>query len=273
MALRIEWDKFEVALLIDACEQVQQKKITKPEMVSRLSSSLRRRAEKSGIVIDAIFRNENGISLQMTKMDYLLTDGKTGLPGASKLYAEMAGLRKKHPDEYSQLLNEAKRQIDEKEGIVVLDNKTQFKQWLSINPPKKHSVETIVQALDEGSTYCRSHSICKESFWDITDKSKFTAVSSKLLGMKFYRLTHRSTAVVLDKAVPLYKEFLGVLSERSITAQPRKDLAPMQPDTSKGQESVGKEPNSLDQEMPNDMKASLDNRDNSKAIEHRSIYR
>ena len=24
-----------------------------------------------------------------------------------------------------------------------MDNKTQFKQWLSINPPKKHTIETI----------------------------------------------------------------------------------------------------------------------------------
>ena len=258
MALRIEWDKFEVALLIDACEQVQQKKITKPEMVSRLSSALRRRAERSGIVIDDIFRNENGISLQMTKMDYLLTDGKTGWPGASKLYAEIAGLRKKNPDEYRQLLNEAKWQIDEREEKVVLDNKAQFKQWLSIKLPKKYTIETIMQALDEGSMYCRSHSICKESFWDITDKSRFTAVSSKLLSMKFYRLTHKSTAAVLDRAVPLYKEFLGVISERPIPTQLGKDIAPMQPDVSKGAETVEKELFFLAQESSKDMRASLD---------------
>ena len=109
MALRIKWDQLEVALLIDACEQVQQKKIAKNEMVSRLSYALRRRAERRGIEIDDIFRNENGISLQMTKMEYLLTDGKAGLPGASKLYAEIAGFRKNCPNEYSQLLSEAKR--------------------------------------------------------------------------------------------------------------------------------------------------------------------
>ena len=54
MALRIKWDQFEVALLIDACEQVQQKKIAKPEMVSKLSYALRRRAERRGIEIDDI---------------------------------------------------------------------------------------------------------------------------------------------------------------------------------------------------------------------------
>lgn len=258
MALRIEWDKFEVALLIDACEKVQQKQISKPEMVSMLSSALRRRAEKSGIVIDDIFRNENGISLQMTKMDYLLTDRKSGLPGASKLYTEIARLWKERPDEYRQLLSEAKRQVDEREVKVVLDNKTQFIQWLSKNPPKKHTIETMVQALDEGSTYCRSHSICKESFWDITDRSRFSAVSSKLLGMKFYRLTHRSTATVLDRAIPLYKEFLEVISERPITAKPGEDIVSTQPAASKEPESVEKEPDSLVLETSNNMRASLD---------------
>lgn len=253
MALRIKWDQFEVALLIDACEQVQQKKIAKPEMVSKLSYALRRRAERRGIEIDDIFRNENGISLQMTKMDYLLTDGKIGLPGASKLYAEIAGFRKKYPNEYSQLLSEAKRQIDEREVKVVLDNKTQFKQWLSINPPKKHTIETIIQALDEGSTYCCSHRICKESFWDITDKSRFTAVSSKLLSMKYFRLTHKSTAAVLDRAVPLYKDFLRVICERPITAQLVEDVALLQANVSNNPESVEKEPVFLAQEIPNDM--------------------
>ena len=81
MAIRIGWDKFEVALLIDACNQVLNKKIAKSEIVIRLSAALRSRAVEQGVKIDEIFRNENGISLQMTKMDYLLTDGKIGLPG------------------------------------------------------------------------------------------------------------------------------------------------------------------------------------------------
>lgn len=40
MAVRIGWDKFEVALLIGACNQVLNKKIAKPEIVSWLSAAL-----------------------------------------------------------------------------------------------------------------------------------------------------------------------------------------------------------------------------------------
>ena len=226
MALRIEWDKYEVALLIDACEQVSQKRIPRSKMVALLSSSLRLRAEIKGMEIDDIFRNENGISLQMTKMEYLLTDGMAGLPGASKLYVEIAELRKNHPEEFFGLLREAQGQIRKKEKKVELDNKTRFKQWLQTNPPKKYAPEKIMQALEEGSEYCRSHGICKESFWDISDKSRFVNASSRLLGLRFYRLFHRSTASVLDIAIPMYKDFLIVQNVVEIPDKGRKEAEP-----------------------------------------------
>ena len=82
MTVRIGWDEYEVALLIDACNRIRDNKIDKAECVHKLSNLLRQRAKANGINIDEVFRNENGIALQMTKMEYLLTDGKKGLPGA-----------------------------------------------------------------------------------------------------------------------------------------------------------------------------------------------
>ena len=93
MAIRIEWDEFEIALLIEACEEVLRKGKPKSEVVKTVSSNLRKRAISKNIAIDDVFRNENGIALQMQKMAYLLTHGEKGMPGASKLYAEVAELR------------------------------------------------------------------------------------------------------------------------------------------------------------------------------------
>lgn len=76
MTVRIGWDEYEVALLIDACNRIRDNKIDKAECVHKLSNLLRQRAKANGINIDEVFRNENGIALQMTKMEYLLTDGK-----------------------------------------------------------------------------------------------------------------------------------------------------------------------------------------------------
>lgn len=84
-------------MLIDACNKIREKKVDKVEIIQKLSNSLRKRAELNGIDIDEIFRNENGISLQMIKMEYLLTDGKTGLSGARKLYVKIEKLSKSYP--------------------------------------------------------------------------------------------------------------------------------------------------------------------------------
>lgn len=108
MAVRIGWDKYEVALLIDACNKIRDKKIDKAECAHKLSKLLRQRAKANGIKIDEVFRNENGITLQMTKMEYLLTDGEKGLPGASKLYIEMAKMSKLNSDEFEKILTLAK---------------------------------------------------------------------------------------------------------------------------------------------------------------------
>ncbi len=220
MAVRIGWDEYEVALLIDACNKIRDKKIDKAECVHKLSNLLRQRAKANGINIDEVFRNENGITLQMTKMEYLLTDGEKGLPGASKLYIEMAKMSKLNSDEFEKILTLAKEQIEDKVAINNMNTKEKFIQWLSSNPGNKYSSDTMVNALDEGSDYCCSHSLSEVSFWNMNDKNEFITVATKLLGMKIYRLTHRKTAIVLDKAVPLYKQFLQQSETSSGTKLP-----------------------------------------------------
>lgn len=215
MVLRIEWDKFEVALLLDACEKVLSRKGSKPEIVSELSAALRSRAVSNGREIDDTYRNENGISLQMTKMDYLLTDGKTGLPGASKLFADIAKLRRDNPEKFYDILKLAKEQIEKKEAKALVGNKERFSTWLSSNSTKKYSPELIIKALEDGSDYCKSHGISKESFWDISEEKRFSAIASRLAGMRLFRLTHKKLSTVLDKAIPLYKEYLA---ERNTSA-------------------------------------------------------
>ncbi len=112
MPERIGWDKYEVSLLIDACEHVIHNAVPKSQMVKELSAALRNRALKNDVKIDEVFRNQNGIALQMNKMDYLLTGGNKGLPGGSTLYCEMAELKKNNLAAFETILSEAKAQIN-----------------------------------------------------------------------------------------------------------------------------------------------------------------
>ena len=106
-----------------------------------------------------------------------------------------------------------------------MNTKEKFIQWLSSNPVNKYSSDTIVNALDEGSEYCCFRGLSKVSFWNMNNKKEFITVATKLLGMKIYRLMHRKTAIVLDKAVPLYKQFLQQSEMRSGTKIPDVEIS------------------------------------------------
>ncbi len=79
MALRVPWDKQETALLIDAYLRVKNKELSQRKAIKEVSLLLRRRAILSGMEIDEIFRNENGIELQMMRIQGLIEDKPVGL--------------------------------------------------------------------------------------------------------------------------------------------------------------------------------------------------
>lgn len=107
MPMRIPWDKYEAAVLIDACVRYNDGKIAKSDAVSEVSEKLRNRAMSNGVKIDEFFRNENGIAMQFALMNELLTNQKSGLRGASKLFIEMANIYKNNKVAYQEILNES----------------------------------------------------------------------------------------------------------------------------------------------------------------------
>lgn len=187
MAIRIEWDEFEIALLIEACEEVLRKGKPKSEVVKTVSSNLRKRAISKNIAIDDVFRNENGIALQMQKMAYLLTHGEKGMPGASKLYAEVAELREENPKKFEEILKRAKEEIEMTDlSQQNIDKKALFAQWLNEHPIKKYTPSAIIDALDVASRYCVSKKVCKDGFWSMQNKAEFNATTSKLLSFRLF---------------------------------------------------------------------------------------
>lgn len=88
MALRIPWDKQETALLIDAYIKVRNGELPRQDAVKEVSVLLRRRAKFLGVETDEVFRNENGISMQMTIIEGLMEKRQSGLHSASKLFTE-----------------------------------------------------------------------------------------------------------------------------------------------------------------------------------------
>lgn len=108
MALRIPWDKQETALLIDAYLRVKNKELSQQEAVKEISELLRRRAILSGMEIDDVFRNTNGIAMQMKIIGGLVDDHPSSLHSATKMFNEMVALYKSTPAEFHEILLQAK---------------------------------------------------------------------------------------------------------------------------------------------------------------------
>ena len=65
MSIRISWDKYETALLIEAALIVIDDNSSRTRIVKKLSSQLRQLAINRGYIIDDVFRNENGIRMKI----------------------------------------------------------------------------------------------------------------------------------------------------------------------------------------------------------------
>ena len=78
MAQRVPWDMSEAVIMLNALIVAREGRMSRKDAIVAVSSELRSRAKRNGIEVDDIFRNVNGITLQMSTMEYILTDGEKG---------------------------------------------------------------------------------------------------------------------------------------------------------------------------------------------------
>ena len=111
MARQIPWDRYEVALLLDAYLRIQEEPQKEKDILADLSKNLRKRAIHLGYTIDAVFRNENGMSLQYQRMKFLMTNSAHGFDGPiSRCFHEVVDIYKKDRDWYQMILNKARKE-------------------------------------------------------------------------------------------------------------------------------------------------------------------
>ena len=110
MARQLPWDRYEVALLLDAYLRIQEEPQKEKDILADLSKNLRKRAIHLGYTIDAGFRNENGMSLQYQRMKILMTNSAYGFDDPiSRCFHEVVDIYKKDRDWYQMILNKARK--------------------------------------------------------------------------------------------------------------------------------------------------------------------
>lgn len=109
--MRVTWDKFEAALIIDMFYKIKAGEISKQEGATIVSNRLRQYGVKRGIEIDEKYRNINGIMMQLNAVEYAVTDGKYGLSSCSQIFKEIVELYKSNYKVFSFVLVEANKII------------------------------------------------------------------------------------------------------------------------------------------------------------------
>ena len=110
MARQLPWNRYEVALLLDAYLQIQEEPQKEKEILADLSKNLRERALHLGYTIDATFRNENGMSIQYQRMKFLMTNSAYGFEGPiPRCFNEVVDIYKKDRNWYQMILNKARK--------------------------------------------------------------------------------------------------------------------------------------------------------------------
>lgn len=101
------WNQYEAALLLDGYLQISAGENRK-EVIEKISNMLRQMAMASGIKIDSIYRNVNGITLQMDRMRMAMTGQIDESRKPNKVFLDIVSVYKNDRENFCKILEKAK---------------------------------------------------------------------------------------------------------------------------------------------------------------------
>ena len=124
-SINIGWNKYETAILIDAYVQVKEGKLLRKDAVAQVSKRLRERMLRIGTTISETYRNENGISLQMSAIGYAMGNEANGINHVSNIFREIVKMYNEENDKFHQLLTIANAMYPKALDVAHIDKPTQ----------------------------------------------------------------------------------------------------------------------------------------------------
>lgn len=104
---RIPWDAEEVAVLVHGYMQLKNSVLFYNEAIKYVSHTLRERALRRGMNVGETFRNENGISMQMAKIEDIFSGGKFRLSPPPQVFFDVVQLYRKDRKAFNELFERA----------------------------------------------------------------------------------------------------------------------------------------------------------------------
>lgn len=214
MALRVMWDRFETALLIDTYLKIANGELTRKVAVSQLSKQLRKQAIDRGLNIDDVYRNENGITLQLVQVQRLMEQ----VPGAekhnTKVFIEMVDMFFNDKPSFNAILLEAKGGC-----LPVKTNQEQFMEWLSTRVSPTRLSDYYI-AFTDVEVFARKTGIIYGPLYEITDSRITGQILSEVGSAKFYRSMHKKPSRTLTEVAQFYHQYTKETEQKPASATP-----------------------------------------------------
>lgn len=201
MALRIPWDIEEAVLMLDMLLKSIDGKLTRKEAIRQVSEKLRRRAVNRGITIDDIFRNENGITFQMSALEVAYTRRKTKLKQPTKLFVETVNLYRNNRELYEEILKEAENVV---EPTSVQD---EFCSYLSMQMPTFQLSDAYLM-LSDIESFCLERKILQNKLFETTDLETIKRVVQTVDSNRVFRFTYKQNLKKMSTVIHAYYTFL-----------------------------------------------------------------
>lgn len=200
---KILWDEEETAILIHAYAQFNNGLLFRNEAIKKVSKALRERAEQKGMEIDPTFRNENGITMQMTKIEDLFSGGKHRLSPPPQVFVDVANLYKKNRTEFDALLQRATS--TEAHSTPLEED---FFRWLSKKIPHNllEKFKNVYHDLDQ---FFSSYKVLDIALFDPRIINVIGKVKSAVISNKILHLIHQTEMPLIQTAVEFYDIYLN----------------------------------------------------------------
>lgn len=219
MAQRVFWDISEAVIMLDALISSYENKMSRKEAIEYVSSKLRARAKRNGIYVDDVFRNINGITLQMSTMEYILTNGKKGIKKSSisKVFQDAVAMYRNDRATYEKTLREARSVLD------VKSIQNQYFTWLETQVSPAQLSELYMAYIDI-ENFCLEHNIIKKKLFLLTNHVDIRKVMDTVACNKVFHFKYKKNISKMNSAMQFYYRFVKKHSELFIQATPMQSI-------------------------------------------------
>ena len=204
MAQRLPWDIFESVIMLDALISVYSGDISRNSAIESVSSRLRERAKANGIETDDVFRNTNGIKLQMSIMEYIFTDGKQGLKKSSEpwIFREAVDMYRYDRATYEETLKEANG-VSESKSTQEL-----FFEWLR-SQVSATQLSDLYLAYADIEDFCIKRSVIKKKLFELSNINDIRKVANVVETNKVLRYVYKRSLSKMRTAILMYWRFVN----------------------------------------------------------------